>query len=80
METPWFVRRLEGVSMKRVNLYDFYQMGSRLHPVTELPEGSTIGTTFLGMMAIQRWLPILLSPDMSLRVSRQRCHDLMVAS
>lgn len=66
--------------MKRVNPYDFYQLGSVLHPLSDIKKSSTVvdnySSLFFGAQQIEGLLKGNLVP---LRVAKQACIELKKA-
>jgi hypothetical protein len=64
------IRRLfapigEASKMKRVNQYQFYQMGVAIHPMTELKRGATVQDIWIECWQAQQWLDYLLADNVT---------------
>jgi hypothetical protein len=71
---PWFLLPLEGVSMKRVNIEGFYDLGWAVHPLTELSQDATLSGTFTSLVYGASVLSRLLdNPVVPVRVSANAC-------
>src|SRR5438309_1390599 len=51
--------------MKRVNQYQFYQLGHIIHPLTEIAETATIGDVWIALITAQSWLKFLLEDNLT---------------
>ena len=50
----------EGVVMQPVNVYQFYQLGMQLHPLSTLEEGQPLNTWRYRLYMVQTWLDFIL--------------------
>ncbi|MDE2022321.1 MAG: hypothetical protein KGI71_05430 [Patescibacteria group bacterium] len=63
--------------MKRVNPFDYFQMGWAVHGLIDLKADSTVGDNFLPLYYSRQWMDYLLgSPSVPVRVSRSACAEL----
>jgi hypothetical protein len=52
----WFFRGVKGSTMKRVNQYQFFQLGSVIHPLTDISRDETMGDVLILLLSAQNWL------------------------
>jgi hypothetical protein len=80
IEERWVSIPLEGVSMEKINLPLFYQLGMRLHPLTEMkPDAANIYRIAIASLWAGDTVEILLDRFPTLSVCRAAGNELLVA-
>jgi hypothetical protein len=76
-DPTWFIIKLEGLDMQRINPYNFYQMGSILHPLSLVTQESKVLDIAWDLNTARSWLAWLLSGTLvTLIVSRSATQSL----
>jgi len=74
----WLFLEVKGGEMKRVNQYVFYQMGSKLHPLSEIREDSKLIDIVWDLYHAREWLRRILNDTLiTVVVSRNAAQSLL---